>query len=257
MERYEIAHPGVPPELEGLRILHLTDLHCRGPIRRRSPLGRVLAQLTGLEIDLVLLTGDYQDHPGDERHAAGALEALASAWSPRLGAWGIWGNHDTEALTEARPAGDRITWMQAGVERVAGLPLRILGASYPEDCLAAAAQTSDEGDPSDFTIALVHYPTEVYAAEAVGADLVLAGHTHGGQVRLTKKLAPHTSCDLEADASAGVLRLRDTLCCVSRGLGMTLLPLRINSPAQAPIYTLRQGPTPGERSDVVTPVQRW
>ena len=254
IEQYEIAHPRVPPELAGLRILHITDLHQRGPIRPRSPLARLLAQLPDLAVDLVLLTGDYQDHPGDEPHAARALAALASAWSPRLGAWGIWGNHDTEALATARPAAGRITWMAAACCRVEGVPLRIIGASYPEDCVAAAL---DAGESDDFTIALVHYPTEVYAAEAVGADIVLAGHTHGGQVRITKRLAPHTSCDLEADASAGVLRLRDTLCCTSRGLGTTLLPLRINSPAQAPIYTLRQGPLAGTPSDVATPIVRW
>lgn len=254
IECYDLPHPGVPPALEGFRILHIADPHQRGPLRRRSPIGRLLAALPGLEVDLVVLTGDYQDHPGDEPHAVEALEALAGAWRSRHGAIGIWGNHDTEALRALAPASDGIAWLEAGVVALAGLPMRVLGASYPEDCLAAARRA---GPAAVFTLALLHYPTEVYAAANLGAHLALAGHTHGGQVRLHAGLAPHTSCDLPHDAASGVLRLRDTLCATSRGLGTTLLPLRLRCPAQAPIYTLRRAPLPGAPCEVATPVVRW
>ena len=55
---------------------------------------------------------------------------------------------------------------------------------------------------------------------------------------------PHTSSDLPADLATGVLRLRQTLCAVSRGLGQAVIEARFNCPAQAPMYVLRRGELP-------------
>lgn len=244
IERYDFAHPAVPPELEGLRILHLTDFH----IRRARPFpGFIRAAARALRqvrADLVLLTGDYMDRPGDERAALRSLAFLARCWHPpRCGAVGIFGNHDSAAFRAAARRLRGIAWPD-GVLEVPGLPLRILAVDDPGDLLSAAARAGP-APGAVFTIALVHDPVEILPAGDVGASVVLAGHTHGGQVRPWPGLALHSSSDVPPRFAAGLLRYRQTLAAVGRGLGTAVLHLRLNCPPQIPLYTLRRGPLPG------------
>ena len=241
-ERYEIAHPAVPEALDVVTVLHLSDLH----ITRNRFGGRLDEALLGVlestPVDLIALTGDYMSRPGDEPMAMEALWQMARAWRARLGAFGVFGNHDTAKFR--RVAQERlkaVRWLEGGAG-VGGSPLRILGSSDPEDLLGASLA---EDGTSPFTVTLVHQPSAVYAASSLGLPLVLAGHTHGGQVRLSKKKLLHTAGDLPGDRASGILRLGSTLCCVSRGLGEMLLPVRINCPRQAPLYTLRRGELSG------------
>ena len=104
---------------------------------------------------------------------------------------------------------------------------------------------------------LSHYPTYLPVAADLGVDVVFSGHTHGGQCRLARQVVPFNSCDLPMDLTAGLLRHRDTLCAVSRGLGETFLPLRVLCPPQLPVYTLRRGPLPGSPTQHVENVQPW
>jgi len=241
IERYEIAHPAVPEALDGLSVLHLSDLH----ITRSRFGGRLddalLEALDSTPVDVIALTGDYMSRPGDEPLAMEALWRVARAWRARLGAFGVFGNHDTPKLR--RLAVERIEgvrWLEGGAG-VDGSPLRVLGSSDPEDLLAASLS---ETEAAAVTLTLVHQPSAIYAASTLGLPLVLAGHTHGGQVRLSKRKLLHTAGDLPGDRACGILRLGETLCCVSRGLGEMLLPVRVNCPRQAPLYTLRRGELP-------------
>lgn len=96
-----------------------------------------------------------------------------------------------------------------------------------------------------FTLTLAHMPSMIFPAADLGLPLILCGHTHAGQIRVSPRLAPHTSSDVPVHLASGVLRLRSTLCCISRGLGDGVYPgLRFNCPWQVPLYTLRHGPLP-------------
>ncbi|MFG0326948.1 MAG: metallophosphoesterase [Phycisphaerales bacterium JB037] len=260
LEHYEIAHPAVPPTLDGLRILHLTDFHVRRSQGRHSTLGRLGAVLDRFEFDLIALTGDYMDAPGEEQAAARELERLAARWRTRFGAFGIFGNHDTGAFIDRARTIPGIRWLENESAGVPGLPLRLLGAGFPEDVLAAAWRdvTAGESQAGEFTLALIHYPTELHACAAVGVPIVLCGHTHGGQIRLSPTFAPHTSSDLPAHLASGVLRLGDTLGVISRGLGEGVVPVRVNCPPQAPVITLRRGPIAGgAATEALRMVRAW
>ena len=92
-----------------------------------------------------------------------------------------------------------------------------------------------------FTLALAHHPNTLIPAAALHIPVLLAGHTHAGQIRLHPRLAPHTSSDLPMHLASGILQLGSTLCCISRGLGDGVVEhLRINCPRQMPLYTLRR-----------------
>ena len=279
IEPYALSHPAVPADLDGLTILQLTDLHVRTPQARNRAFRRLLNAVHWAEPDLIALTGDFMTEPGDEPAALDALERLAGAWRARFGVFGLFGNHDSATFMAAARQMEGITWLEnraIDLDLDRGRRLRLVGASFPEDLLGAmlgaegqrhsANGIRSEGDSTSgsdalaggrlplaesdsappFALVLSHYPTEIFPAAELGLPLMLAGHTHGGQIRPWRGHVPHTSSDFPSHLATGILRLRNTVCAVSRGVGEAFVGLRINCPRQAPLYTLRRGPIVGE-----------
>ncbi|MCE7972649.1 MAG: hypothetical protein DYG93_13430 [Leptolyngbya sp. PLA2] len=187
IETHELPLSSLPSALNGFRVLHISDLHVRRLCLRSGLLGRTLAALPRTPLELVLLTGDYADRPGHEHAALRTLHALASAWRARHGAVAIFGNHDTALMRRLARDVPGLRCIDTGAIDLPDLPLRILAASYPEDLFAAALSRSHD---DRFEIALVHDPVAAIAAAELRVPLVLAGHTHGGQVRLSPRGHP-------------------------------------------------------------------
>ena len=257
IEPIDVPHPALPPGLEGLRVLHLADTHTR----RRNPwtpaVQRLLDELEALKesVDLAVLTGDFADAPSDQAAGSEVTKALIERTVTRLGVFGVFGNHDGPTLRRDLRTVPGCRWLEAGDARlfVGPTPLRIIGVSDPEDMLDAALRV-DAANGTDFTIGLSHYPTQVYPAARLGVHLMFCGHTHGGQIRVGPTRVPHSSSDLAGDVGTGCLRLAGTLCCISRGIGEAVVPIRVNCPPQVPLYTLRRGPFEG--GDPPAPVLR-
>jgi len=248
--RIALTHPELPAPLAGLSILHVTDAHFRRPGQAR----RLLHWLPRLRADLLLFTGDWMSRAGDEPVALRLLEQAAAAWAgrcDRLGAFGIFGNHDKPAFRRFARNVPGLRWLDDQAADIPGVPLRILGSHWPGDWLAASlseqALPKPSGAEPPFRIALAHSPSECAAAASLGVDLVLSGHTHGGQIRLPGPFAPVTSSELPPRAPAGLFRFDNTLVAVSRGLGQILLEFRIACAPQLPLYTLARGPLPQPR----------
>jgi len=274
VERITIEHPDVPLALDGLSILQITDLHLRR--RARDTQFRALRDaIAKTHADIVTFTGDYHDTMGHEYAAAELLAELGAAAraQARLGVYGVFGNHDTDRMRElALKIGD-ITWLEnhaapllrrGAIGSLAGVqtfPLRIVGLSYPEDPLAAMLElpvAPARQALRGLTIAMAHQPSVFAACADMGVSIVLAGHTHAGQIRVAPGYAMHTSSDLPGTMASGILRIRNTLCLVSRGAGEGFWPgLRINCPRQLPLYTLRQGPLPGAEGSRLRCVRAW
>lgn len=266
IERFDLAHPSVPPGpfarggLEGFTILHLSDLHIRRwssttrpPSRGLWP--RLLDALAVTPCHLIALTGDLMDKPGQEPAALAAIEALRAVWQPEFGARIALGNHDTPALKRQLHSASNFSSTTLNIHST---PLRLLTLDFPEDPFALALALDNDPSPPPFTIALAHMPTALFPLADLGVPILLAGHTHAGQVRLSPRLAPHTSSDLPPHLASGILRYRSTLCAISRGLGDGVLEgLRFNCPPHIPLYTLRNGPLPGTPSDTVTQALAW
>lgn len=271
IEAFTIEHPDLPITLDGLTILHLTDLH----IRREHRDGAWLSLLDALDrtpADLVVYTGDYHDGVGHERAACNMIGDLLNTARPRLGQFGVFGNHDTHLMRRLARRLSGITWLENRVSDNLltspgdNLPVRVMGLSYPEDPLAAVLDAQRRGvwkqPERGFVVTLAHMPSTTAACADIGLPFVMAGHTHAGQVRLNRTWAIHTSSDLPPHMASGVLRLRQTLCCISRGVGDGVIPgLRINCPRQVPLYTLRRGPllsAPGsDGGQRLGVVRRW
>lgn len=266
--------PHLPAALQGLRLAHLTDLHFTR--MDSSPGQRLLESLMAqLEVDLVLLTGDYMTNPGHEQAAEAAMRRLCDILQPRLGVYGVMGNHDTPELRRSL-ACLPVRWLHDQVHHLADLPLEIVGMrtlrhTWP-DSLAMLQHRRQEiqkqrekqqDNPPDahrdrpFRLMLCHHPTYLPVAADLGVDLMLSGHTHGGQCRLPGKRAIINSTDYPMRLTSGILRHRDTLGLVSRGLGEVHLPWRLFCPRQLPVYTLRQGPLIGQACSHIVNHEVW
>jgi predicted MPP superfamily phosphohydrolase len=291
VEMVDLSVPDLPADLEGMTILHLSDLHVRrrwrasrlvgggrgggragqlGGLGGGTVLARLADALPGLRPDVVCLTGDYADGPGDGAAAGLAVAQLVARVRPRWGCWGVFGNHDAPAVRAAVRAATagRVTWLEdrlseAGEEGGVGggascqpLPagLRLLGLNWPEDPFAVLrrAGEAEAATREGLVITLAHAPGAIVHCSrlAVRLPLVLCGHTHGGQIRLGGWVL-HTSSDLPGRWAAGVVRARrpdggSTLGCISRGLGEAAWPgLRFGCRPQAPLYVLRRGAAAG------------
>jgi predicted MPP superfamily phosphohydrolase len=279
VERFELAHPAVPAGLDGLTVLHVSDLHVRRTMAGGGRAAMVLEALERTPADVIVLTGDLMDEPGHEAAALEVVRGMTRAWRPRFGVFGVFGNHDTPRFQrECRRELPGIRWIGGKMVNVnvdRSEPLRLMGMDWPEDPLGVVIggkASRDQGieasrgsnlmprcvDASMPLLALAHHPTSLISAAAIGVPILLAGHTHAGQIRLHPRLAPHTSSDLPMHLASGVLRLQNTLCCISRGLGDGVVEgLRINCPRQMPLYTLRRGEMGGKGGDVVEHVVGW
>jgi hypothetical protein len=262
IETIDVRLPHLPVALEGLRIAHVTDLHARRPSRHFRRAGTLLANQ---RLDLVVLTGDYMDKRGHIRAAADVLAQLCRALRPRLGFFGVFGNHDSADFRRlCENLG--VQWLNNRVYRHDTLPLEIIGLDTgPSDHVDAASLLLDESWPPTprtdpdrpLRLMLSHLPHTLLMASDLGVDLMLAGHTHGGQIRPWGRPLVN-SMKWPLWLTTGLLRHRQTLACISRGLGVAgFAPFRLFCPPHVPLYTLRHGGLIGPGGDAVTCVRRW
>ncbi len=232
-----------------VRILHITDLHMRSGDWRRV---RMLRQLAGLKPDLILLTGDLiQGGHNPEAELATVLEALAPIHASH-GVFAVLGNHDhvrrhrikswlgqplrfhdTGGLVRTLAAHGIHVLTNAHVNlTVHGQPLTLIGVDDPfywlDDIRRATA-----GAPRDTTrLLLAHTPDIIRTLEDQRFDLILCGHTHGGQIRLAEHIVWHTNTRIELPRNAGLMELGDHLVYCSAGVGVSVLPMRLNCPPE-------------------------
>ena len=215
--------------------------------------------------DLCVLTGDYMTLPGDEAPALAVLRDLAAAISAPLGTYACFGNHDTEAFKRLARSVTSIRWLEHDAEYRADLNVTFLGTSTPGDVLACVRRARevepsapDVSAPPPYRILLGHEPTILMVAADLGIEWFVGGHTHGGQVRLLWfPHAPHNSSGIPGSLSSGILRCRNSICTLSRGLGESYFDVRLMCPVQIPLYRLRKGPLPGSFTPLMRAVRWW
>ncbi|MBN1211508.1 MAG: metallophosphoesterase [candidate division Zixibacteria bacterium] len=240
-----IAFRDLPPGWEGLRLLHLTDLHLRQYVTLND-LEQVLSDAESFEPDLLLVTGDVAD---DLDLLPEAL-AMMSAFNAPFGCYACLGNHEYfRGLYRVRKIFGRsrvpllvnrtVSLSVRGTElRLGGIddPVTIRGVNK-DFFRRSIDETFSDNEPSAFSLLMSHRPEALEYASEKGLDLVLAGHTHGSQVGLLGRSAFE---NLWPDRYLwGHYQREKTHLYTSSGVGHWF-PFRLGCPTEAPVIELRR-----------------
>ncbi len=246
----EIEIPGLPADLNGLRIAQLTDIHLSAFLAE-SDLARAIDMINELRPRLTLVTGDLITRRGDPLDACIAQLARLRA---EAGVFGCLGNHEiytgTQGYVTAHCArlGIDILRMRNRVLRFGGARVNFGGVDYQrmhEPYLIGAGELIE---PGALNILLSHNPDVFPAAVRQGWDLTIAGHTHGGQVNveildsnlnLALFFTPYTRGLYWLDGSAEF---------VSAGIGTVGMPVRLGAPPEVNLLTLRASGAPRQNA---------
>ena len=246
LTRFELQSARLPAAFEGFKIAQVSDLHNAVFGEGNS---KLLALLREAEPDIVAVTGDLVDSRHTDIDAAVAFVEAAAEIAP---VYCVTGNHEArldfgeiEARLEA--AGAVVLRNEAVHIERGGEEIRLAGIDDPAFVRTggsaagrAERELAELPDDGAYTVLLAHRPelAELYAE--YGADAVLSGHAHGGQVRLPLLgglYAPGQGLLPEYDA--GVYELGGTSLVVSRGLGSSVFPLRINNRPELVLITFK------------------
>ena len=230
--------PRLPAEWDGLSLVQLTDLHFRGAVTR-AYFEAVCEQAAALKPDLFVFTGDLLDDP---RLIAWLPDTLGKLTAPQ-GQYFILGNHDWYLDAPAiRRELERLGWTDLAGCRVSlnkrdAPPVVLCGDETPwmgthPDLSSVSAEA--------FQILLSHTPDNITWARQQGIDVMLSGHTHGGQIQLPILGPVYSPSRFGCRYSAGVFWLAPTLLHVSRGLSGRE-PIRYNCPPELTKLVLRCG----------------
>ena len=240
IRRMDVTIAGLPPELEGYRVAQLSDLHV-GSFDPKSRALEWVALSNALEPDLVAVTGDLvTSGHGFYRDVAEALGALRA----KDGVFVSMGNHDqsnndqlTQLVMQNGPTvlrnSSRVIRRGAATLNVAGIDGRL---SLPPEI----TRTIQGCAPHAPIVLLAHYPTSFGPAAAAGADLILTGHTHGGQLGVPFLSQRLNLARLTGQRSRGLVRSGKTTMYVNAGLGTTGPPMRLAVPPEIALITLRR-----------------
>lgn len=226
--------PTLPPELDGLSIVHLSDLHFTGQLTL-DYYRYVIDRANEMHGDIVVVTGDIIDK---EAYLDWLPETFGRLQA-KHGVYFILGNHD-KRLRDVPDLRKRLTQCgmidvggRAVMREINGVEVHLAGNELPWFPLRAAAEVfvPEARESSIFRILLSHTPDQYPWAREHNYHLMLAGHCHGGQVRVPGIGAIVSPSRFGAKYASGLFYEPPTLLHVSRGLGGTH-PLRWNCPPE-------------------------
>ena len=216
VERVDVPIANLPPELDGLRIAQLSDIHI-GDYMPPREIARAVSMANELQPDISFVTGDFVSGEGDPLDAC--IGELAKLQAP-LGVWGCNGNHEIYAGMEDdaerlfQQHGMRLLRARNEVIEFKGARFNLLGVDYQRDHMVSGERTGPMlGEIEHLVrrdmpnILLSHNPNSFPRAAELGIELSLAGHTHGGQIKV--EIVDHhiTPARLISQFVAGLYRL--------------------------------------------------
>jgi uncharacterized protein len=265
VERVDVPVANLPPELDGLRIAQLSDIHI-GDYMPPHEIARAVDMANELRPDISFVTGDFVSSEGDPLDVC--VNELSRLRAP-LGVWGCNGNHEIYAGVEDEAEklfhekGMRLLRASAVVVEHNGGRFNLMGVDYQRDRMTRSEGENPGPMLSDIerlvrrdmpNVLLSHNPNSFRRAAELGIELSLAGHTHGGQVKVeivdhsvspARLISPFVAGlyrlpMAQGNGAAGGNGLQKAALYVNRGLGTFGFPVRIGVPPEITLLTLRR-----------------
>lgn len=241
-EKMTVIHDSdVPQSFVGKKIVFLSDIH-HDRFFTRSRVADVVQKVNDLEPDIIILGGDYVF--GDKKYIEPVFEELAKL-KAKMGVYGVTGNHDDwedRDLTVAsmKKAGitvldDKTQWLQIGDQKI-----KLAGIGWYLTYKPNIAPLIRDAKTDDFVLLACHTPDFAEDLETDKIDLMLSGHTHGGEVTLFGLWAPYVPSDYGQKYRTGLVETGKTTVLVSNGVGNSFLPIRFFARPQINIVILEK-----------------
>jgi uncharacterized protein len=244
LETRDVALPGLPEELRGLRVAHLSDFHLGVPGRGKRAVAEAADWVEERQPDLTLVSGDLLTRGSGEQFLRRVVSQL-----PRC--YAILGNHDLAisrdpfsertVLRELEPA--RLLSDEGVTIEVRGRRVYIAGADPRSVWMRTRTQPRELAVPreaADLRILIAHYPRLVDELPPGAFDLVVAGHMHDGQICLPYPGGKLRLAHLRARYTRGLYRRPGGTLHVSAGLGTTFVPFRFAARPEATELVLQE-----------------
>jgi predicted MPP superfamily phosphohydrolase len=231
-----IASPRLPKAFDGFTILQLSDLHVE---MSEAAMERVITLLKEARYDLCVLTGDYRAKTWGPYEAA--LSGVARVRDTLRGeVYGVLGNHDTILMVPGLEAMEiRMLLNESAIVERGGERIHLAGIDdahfYRMDNLEKAAADIPHGA---FSILITHTPEIYKQAAHADFDLLLSGHTHGGQICLPGGIPITLDSVLPRYMGAGAWKYHDMIGYTSVGAGSSVVPVRFNCPPEITLHRL-------------------
>jgi predicted MPP superfamily phosphohydrolase len=236
IRRNMLHFPRLPQPFDGYTILQISDLH----VDISAPAMRRLAELLGeVGYDLCVLTGDYRGKTFGPIEPT--LDGLGRIRDRLRGAvYAVLGNHDSLRMVPAmEEMGIRVLLNETATIRRDSAALQLAGIDdahyYRMDNIEKAASAISA---EDFAILLSHTPEIYRQAAHAGFDLMLSGHTHGGQLCLPGAVPLTLEAKLPRRLGSGAWRYHRMQGYTSVGVGTCILPVRLNCPPEITLHHL-------------------
>ena len=237
LERVNIDLERLPKNLDGFKIIHLSDIH-HSPFTNIEHIKRAVKIANRLKPDMFVLTGDYVSH--ETQYIAPVAKVLGKLRS-EFGTYACLGNHDhwtDEASVTGHFREEGINVLinegfrfegRGGSFWLAGVDDHMVGLTDVPAALKGSY-------PDEMKLLLAHNPIIFRKAVRAGVDLTLSGHTHGGQVKIRddeKRILPRRRL------SSGLHRRKSSQIYITRGIGTVVLPVRYQCPPEISLLTMR------------------
>jgi len=236
LRRNDVRIAGLPAVFDGFSILHMSDLHAD---LNPPAMGALAGLVSGLEYDICVLTGDYRaSTSGPYEPALRAMAGLCTQLAQPV--YGVFGNHDSiRMLPGMETMGIRMLLNEHVRLERDNESIYLIGVDDPHYYRVDNVANAAADVPADAVSILLSHTPEIYRQAAhAGFDLMLCGHTHGGQICLPGGIPLTLDSSCPRYMGSGAWRYADMQAYTTVGAGSCIVPVRLNCPPEVVIHRL-------------------
>jgi predicted MPP superfamily phosphohydrolase len=227
---------GLPPVFDGFTILHISDMHVD---MNQGAMHRLIELLHDIDYDICVLTGDYRGKTigSFEETLQGMAQVRAHLGDP---VYGVLGNHDSICMVPGlEDMGIRMLLNESVTIRRAAAHIHLAGIDDAHYFRVDNIEKASASVPHDeFSVLLSHTPEIYRLAAHANFNLLLSGHTHGGQICLPGRIPITLDSDLPRHMGSGPWAFRQLIGYTSVGVGSSVVPVRFNCPPEITLHHL-------------------